>query len=545
MQKGLAVLDLLSKKVIEALAILLFAGITLCGAFYSAYLENGYGLKLFFEKDSLLRNLLFCVVLFGILKICADFVAKKMEKRRTALLVFTLLYTFGFSLGWAAVSRSFPTADQASVYYGAKHFAADYFAEITEKGSYFSCYPHQMGLALFYELLLRLFHTESFHLLQGVNAVCNCITVFSLYRITRLTFQEQKVSVYFLLFTLLCFPLYWYTPFVYGELPSFAFSFAGLWLLLEALLGRKAVGEKAWRLWEVLLPAGSLCLLCLAVMVRKNTLILVIAVALTLLVYLLREQRPWYLLYLFLLVVLCSQVNSFAIRTYEIRSGNQLNAGVPGISHVVMGLQESDYAPGWYNGFNFTTYAYDADYEQSEAIRLSRIALKERLRQFGEEPAYAFGFFRDKFMAEWLNTGYACFDSTAGKYYERLPFVESLYSGKGFYAARFFMDKYQFAVYLCGLFFIMGKSGLRRRRRKEMSSDFPTGCYPILQETLLATVIGGALFYLVWEGSGRYILPYFIMTLPYAAAGMDRLERAFSERILPSLRALKKRKSIV
>lgn len=527
------------------LAILLFAIITVCGAARSAYLENGYGLKLFFAKDSLLLNLLFCAVLFGSLKLCADFVAKKMEKRRTVLLLLTMLYTFGLSLGWAAVSRSFPTADQASVYYGAKHFAADYFAEITEKGSYFSCYPHQMGLALFYELILRLFHTESFHLLQGVNAVCNCITVFSLYRITGLIFKEQKVSVYFLLFTLLCFPLYWYTPFVYGELPSFAFSFAGLWLLFEALLGRKAVMQNAGKLRKVLLPAGSLCFLCLAVMVRKNTLILVIAVVLTLLVYLIKESKPWYLLYLFLLVVLCSQVNSFAVKIYEARSGSQLNEGVPGISHAVMGLQESDYAPGWYNGFNFTTYAYDADYDQAEAIRLSRLALEERLRQFRAEPAYAFGFFRDKFMAEWLNTGYACFDSTAGKYYERLPLVESLYSGKGFYAARFFMDKYQFAVYLCAFVFLTGNSGFRRRRAEEISSASVADSGPILQDTLLATVIGGAMFYLVWEGSGRYILPYFLMTIPYAAAGMERLERALSERILPRLRAFKKRKSIV
>lgn len=545
MQKCFAVLDVVSKKVIEALAIFLFAVITVCGAGVCAYLENGYGLKLFFTKDSLLLNLLFCAVLFGILKICADFVAKKMEKRRRVLLLLTLLYTFGLSLGWAAVSKSFPTADQASVYYGAKHFAADYFAEITQKGSYFSCYPHQMGLVLFYELLLRLFHTESFHLLQGVNAVCNCITVFSLYRITRLIFKEEKVSVYFLLLMLLCFPLYWYTPFVYGELPSFAFSFAGLWLLLEALLGRKAAQENAGPLWKVLLPAGSLCLLCLAVMVRKNTLILVTAVVLTLLVYLLKESKPWYLLYLFLLIFLCSQVNSFAIRIYEVRSGNQLSAGVPGISHAVMGLQESDYAPGWYNGFNFTTYAYDADYDQAEAVRLSRLALEERLRQFWEEPAYAFRFFRDKFMAEWLNAGYACFDSTAGKYYERLPLVESLYSGKGFYAARFFMDKYQFAVYLCAFVFLTGKFGVRRKHREEASQASVAASCPILQDTLLATVIGGAMFYLVWEGSGRYILPYFLMTVPYAAAGMERLERILSERVLPRLRAFKKGKSIV
>ena len=537
-QKCFVFIDKLSKKIIEALALLLFALITIFGAFRSAYLEDGYGQKLFFYKDSILLNLLFCAVLFVIMKLCADFVAKNMEKRRRILLVLTLVYTFVLSLGWAAVSKCFPTADQASVYYGAKHFAADYFAEITEKNSYFSCYPHQMGLALFYEWILRLFHTESFHLLQGVNAVCNCITVLSLYAITTHLFKEKKVSVYFLLLMLLCFPLYWYTPFVYGELPSFAFSFFGIWMLLEALGREKSAicgkGQKETQersrvdLQKVSFLVLSLFSLFLATMVRKNTLILIIAVTLTLLVYMLKEKKPWYLLYLLLLVTLCSQANSFAIKLYENRSGGQLNAGVPGISHMVMGLQESEYAPGWYNGFNFTTYAYDADYNQAEAIRLSKLALQERLDVFKSEPDYTFRFFRDKFMAEWLNTGYACYDSTAGKYYDRLSVVESLYSGTGFYVTRFFMDKYQFAIYLSALVFVAGNLAIGRKKREQAS---------ILQYTLLVTVIGGALFYLVWEGSGRYILPYFLMTIPYAAAGLEKL--------LSLLVTFKKKKTIV
>lgn len=565
MLKGFAIFDTISRKVIEVLAILLFALITVLGALRSCYLEDGYGQKLFVYKDSLLLNLLFCAVLFLIVKLCADFVAKNMEKRRRILLILTLVYTFILSLGWAAVSKCFPTADQASVYYGAKHFAANYFAEISEKNSYFSCYPHQMGLALFYELILRLFHTESFHLLQGVNAVCNCITVFSLYKITTLLFQEKKVSVYFLLLMLLCFPLYWYTPFVYGELPSFAFSFFGVWMLLQAISGAKRAGceqekksqnRSRMALGEVLLLALSLSSLFLATMVRKNTLILVIAVTLTLLVFLLKEKKPWYLLYLLLLVVLCSQANPFAIKLYENRSGGQLNAGVPGISHMVMGLQESEYAPGWYNGFNFTTYAYDADYDQAEAIRLSKLALQERLDEFRADPAYTFRFFRDKFMAEWLNTGYACYDSTAGKYYDRLPIVESLYSGTGFYATRFFMDKYQFGIYLFALIFVVGKLGIRRKSQKnqdKIQGDLVTdpvakpveGVALILQYTLLVTVIGGALFYLVWEGSGRYILPYFLMAIPYAAAGLAGLERLIGEGRQALSTTFKKKQSIV
>lgn len=512
-------LEKIAKKVVEIPVLLLFLCITLAGAFCSGYLQDGYGQKLFFVRDSLLLNLAFAALFTGIIRGLTEWVCKNYEKRIRWLVAAVLGFTFCISLGFAAVSKCFPTADQASVYYGAKHFAADYFGDLAEKASYFSCYPHQMGLALFYEVLFRLFHTESFHLLQGVNALCNVMTVWSLWQITMRLSGSRKAGVSALLLSALCMPLLWYTPFVYGELPSFAFSLFGFAMLLIALGAKKKRSS-------LLFASLSLVSLVLATLVRKNTLILIIAVVLTLGIYVLRTKKYSYFFYLGLLVLLCSQAIPFAIRLYEIRSGVRLNDGVPGISHAVMGLQESEYAPGWYNGFNFTTYAYEADYDQEEAVRLSRLALEERLAVFRKNPAYTARFFWDKFRAEWLNTGYACYDYTAGKYYTRLPFVESLFSGRLFYITRFYMDKYQFMVYLLALLtvsaFLNNKkkeaAGIAEKKAEEENTD-----YGILRHTLLATILGGALFYLVWEGSGRYILPYFLMTLPYAGMAIAKL----------------------
>jgi hypothetical protein len=40
---------------------------------------------------------------------------------------------------------------------------------------------------------------------------------------------------------------------------------------------------------------------------------------------------------------------------------------------------------------------------------------------------------------------------------------------------------------------------------------------------LLIGVYGGFLFSLIWEAKTRYILPYFIMMIPYAAIGLTEL----------------------
>ena len=43
---------------------------------------------------------------------------------------------------------------------------------------------------------------------------------------------------------------------------------------------------------------------------------------------------------------------------------------------------------------------------------------------------------------------------------------------------------------------------------------------------------GGFLFQLVWEGKSQYILQYFMLALPYGAAGLNEMAAALKIRIL-------------
>lgn len=44
----------------------------------------------------------------------------------------------------------------------------------------------------------------------------------------------------------------------------------------------------------------------------------------------------------------------------------------------------------------------------------------------------------------------------------------------------------------------------------------------------LLTAVGGAAFYLAWEASGRYVLPYAVFCFPYAAKGMELMEHSIA-----------------
>ncbi|MBR4993693.1 MAG: hypothetical protein IKY04_05530, partial [Lachnospiraceae bacterium] len=229
-----------SKRIIEVLAGVLFTVVAVAAAFVSVVRIDGYAESYEFVRDNPLINLVFAAFVALLIAFIGRWVGKNLEKRRKILLICEMSFAVVFGLGFSAVSKCFPTADQASVYYGAKHFAANWFADLAEKDSYFSVYPHQMALTLAQEIILRIAHTESYHVLQGVNALCNALTIWSLYSITDTLFEDKKVSVYTLLLTLFSIPLFWYTPFVYGDLASIAFSLYAVALLIKALSGKKS-----------------------------------------------------------------------------------------------------------------------------------------------------------------------------------------------------------------------------------------------------------------------------------------------------------------
>mgnify|MGYP006966568298 CR=1 FL=1 len=82
----------------------------------------------------------------------------------------------------------------------------------------------------------------------------------------------------------------------------------------------------------------------------------------------------------------------------------------------------------------------------------------------------------------------------------------------------------------------MGKEDRSRKGRKNCESCEKTGNGNGLGESgtwrtgqLLPGIvfIGGFLFHLVWEAKGQYSVVYFMLLLPYAYLGMERVADVF------------------
>ena len=120
--------------------------------------------------------------------------------------------------------------------------------------------------------------------------------------------------------------------------------------------------------------------LMLALLVRKNSLILLVAVGLTVLLHALLHRDMRIVLAFLLGAVLCYGSYEAVWKIYEIRSGYENDGGIPIIAWVTMGMMENYGAYGWYNNYPKEVFYGEAAGSREAVSAIAKRDLKKRLR---------------------------------------------------------------------------------------------------------------------------------------------------------------------
>ena len=504
------------------LSILLFTGsfLTTC------YADNMETQQVLLRPDNPLWNLLELAG-FGLLFCGCLYLYEKIgEKFRRGLLVFTLTFVFGLGILLILFGRTVPAADALSVYNAAAEWILGNTDIIHPTVSYLSYYPQQIGLMAFLELLLRIWNltglsVPTWHFIKLVYVCLLCGAVWFQYLSLQYLWPEnyKKISCCYLVLVCCNLPMIMYSSFVYGEIPSFAALSVG-WYLLLRLLGSSSPDssyrdnvspggsspggsyrnnvspggsspDSSYRdnvsrndapsvtaydyvprmLRQILFTGfGSILFLTLSVMLRKNSLIPVIAVLLVLLFEALRPGRNGKMRLGLLIMAVCLAVTSVGIlplvqKCYEKKAGNTLSSGVTAMSYLAMGMQEASRGCGWYNGFNIDTYD-TAGMDTAIANEISRLAIDERLTYFREHPGYTADFYLHKHLSQWADGTYASRQATLATYGGRSAFFKEVYEGSlsGGYIE--WCNAWQNVLYLGVLVFCI--DSLKKRRKSKV-----------------------------------------------------------------------------
>ena len=213
-----------------------------------------------------------------------------------------------------------------------------------------------------------------------------------------------------------------------------------------------------------------------------------------------------------LIILILSRIPVYAVEGYYLRQSGveRISEGVPGAAWIAMGLQDDDlFENGWYNGYNINTYK-ECEYDSKRAAEQSLDSIGESVKTFAKHPLYAARFFYKKWTSQWNDPTYQSLFSVewACRHYENQSVLaRSLYSGRVAGGQYHFMNIYQTIYFIGALFFL-----LKGRSRLGLE-----------QFILLLSVFGGMLCHLLWEAKGRYVFSYYILLLPFAAYGINKL----------------------
>ncbi|MBQ7170907.1 MAG: glycosyltransferase family 39 protein [Clostridia bacterium] len=452
-----------------------------------SYLDDNFPLNLFF----LALSLFLCFLIVRRVR--------SADPRIWSLVLFG--FTFLAGLIWVLTSQTAPSEDSYTVTSAARAFAENDFSAFETK-RYFQNYSFQLGYVFFNEIIIRfvrLFAPEANLLyLQVLNAFFLALIYLFLVRINALLFNDPRVTVLTVFLLAVSAAPVISCSFVYGILPGLSFASGALWFGLRYLKG----GPLRYGILSAVFIA-------LAVMIKSNFLIWLVALFLLFLFLFFKRRR--FLAdcgVLFLALFLSLSVQPAVKAMYEKRSGVDLGEQIPYVSWFAMGLSESDLAPGWY------TPSYTiGNFERSGrdpvlAAERSRETIRERLSTFLSSPRYANNFFYQKTVSQWNDPAYqSIWNNTVRGQYADKTWPAAWVCGEGKQAVTRYMDltvQFTFFAFAAGCILSLKKNS-------------------ILSLSLPLVVLGGFLYHLIGEGKSQYILPYYILACAFAAVGAVRL----------------------
>lgn len=460
---------------------------------------NGYfGEDVFFESDSLITNILLVILFVAVIGLII-FVLSKLfgnETNSNKKILWVVMGLSGImSLIWVFSLREYPQADQYFICEAAVQMNHGDFSSL-QKGGYAAIYQQQLGMITLLRLFFKVFGDMRWLPFQAFNALFVPVIIYGGYQITRII-SKNSISAerIYLILSFSFVPMYIYTPYIYGEIMSTAFSILGIWMFLECCCHLT---------WYKLLALGVS--MGIAVQLRENCIIVAVAMILSCILILIRgEWKESFLIALATVMGIGLFWGAIHHGIYAKYIGEEVE-GMPATLHIAMGTNDDGVNAGYYNVYNYATFV-ESDYNAKVADQKAKQKLAEFITFCKENPRYAIDFYARKIEGQWNVPMLQCLPMN-GKYNEEAicGVAKAMYFGKISDWSQDFMNIWQQVLYLSAAFLIW-------KKRKEWNK--------IEYFILPIIVIGGFLFSILWEAKARYIFIYIVLLIPLAANGLN------------------------
>lgn len=490
------------------LIALIFTVLSIASILYTCRIDqaNPYSEIVNFDNDLVLSNL----ALIGLTLLGALFCIRKKVDLNKVSTKFTagvmLMVATVISLAWINLVQSKSSGDAMILLNTARDAANNnyrsFFSSYDYYGnfSYYLYYPFQLGYVLFAEILFRIFGTNSSDILfQIPNVIAVDFIYAGLVMIAKRLFGRNSITNLTAIFLTICFQPMFMTTFTYGILIGLAFS---VWSVYHTI---RFINEG--KLKNAILAT---VLISLSVLLKYNNMILLAAICIALLLHAVNKKKLIAVGLAVVMVICAVGLQKGVIASYSARSGAKLDTQVSQKLYAYMGISDSNMAPGWYNGLAMETLRDNgmnidaANKQASEGIknRLDYLSKNNQLFEF-EKKKFLSQLNEPAFESIWLSQ---VRDHNLPEGEKLSPIVESVYSGG---LAKLFDNWFNYYVMIVYISFTAAMFFLIFR--KKLSPEMII---------LPVAVLGGIMYHMLFEAKSQYLLPYFVLLIPFAVYGL-------------------------
>lgn len=417
---------------------------------------------------------------------------------------------------------------------------------------YFSCYPFQ---ATFFWVLYGLhvvFGKYAYMAYQVISALCVELGVVSLVVLGDCLGFDQRARRVNMVLIAACLPMYLLSTFLYANAQG-----CGLALVFLALQACAMRGTECSK--QLKFVAASLIPLALALCVKATFILFALGAVLAWFVIAVRHRSAWCFGATLAVVLLANVLSGLPFEALRAASGGyEFTGPLTTLNHLELGLRMGkgefyvsidggslSYAPGgWSNYANAIWQEANGDANLQNQWALS--ALIDDLSDFAVAPDYAAWFFSVKLTSEWSDPTYQslyylsmCATANGGRVN---PADLSTSLGMLSTFLNFMMDGYQSVLYVGAFGYVIWlirnwkkqddavctSDTVQNAADNEMSEGtalvigtFNTRAQKSVALLLTAVFFTGFGCYLLWEAKSVYVLPYAIVLIPLAAAGLS------------------------
>ncbi|MDF0753875.1 glycosyltransferase family 39 protein [Gardnerella greenwoodii] len=522
-------------------AAVFFSALSLLNLVISAHLLPGdYTLEfLWFQAPFVI--VISAAIFFIIALLRKRELINKLRVRYVAAAVFA--YVFVAGLIWVHVTHAWPEWDPVYLFSAAQYYAdpnrtpvvcgvdTSELSWIVCPGGYLTRFPFQFPLLSLMRFLVIVFGPNAYTAFEVLNVLCAAITGVLIAYYVNLLFRNKNVTILSLLFYAAFLPMIFYATFAYGNTLCLPFVFGAL------IFHAKNIRGGSWRD-----AMQSLICIFFAILLKSTMVYCLLGMIVVWIVSALRSKK-WEHAVCVLLAIAFFALSNVTVADAANSFGHSAKDGLPSTVWLAMATDPARKGgpnnPGWYNGYptSFDVASYNKETIKKESTEF----LQNNLKHFANNPSDLFSFFTKKFAGEWLEPTYESLLASSWKWngpYRQVlidrkmnPALRSLYSGKLNMVVFTFLDALQFmlvaftAVFLCVLLSKRKSPSSLPKISCEFSYEYLT---PLL--TPLVIVLGMAVLYIVWEAQSQYILPAYLLMIPFAARGFDMLLTCYENR---------------